>query len=155
FTDGDLILAYLFGLAPNQLQPFVAANATRTVPQIIDYLNGPTHALLDVDGNGVVGAFTDGDLILAYLFGMGQNQLQPFVAANATRTLPQIMTYLQGLTTPQVLASALSAPALTPASALLVPSSASSKPLDGSPSASIDATVLASLTTTSSAISGS
>jgi len=72
FSDGDLILGYLFRPSRGApLQPFVSAQATRTEPQIETYLQGLVTAnTLDIDGDGVIRSFTDGDLILAYLFGL-------------------------------------------------------------------------------------
>ena len=53
FAPLVLALGYLFGLANDQLQPFVASTATRTVPEIRTYLDSlVANGVLDIDHNG-------------------------------------------------------------------------------------------------------
>ena len=54
---------------------------------------------LDVDGNGAVGALTDGILVLRYMFGLrGQSLIQGAIGAGATRTTAaEIESYLSSL----------------------------------------------------------
>ena len=57
-----------------------------------------TGHVLEVDGNGgAPQGLTDGALLFGYLAGLTNSQLARFVAPNATRTVPQIRTYLDQL----------------------------------------------------------
>lgn len=100
YTDGNLILAYLFGQRGSQLSPFIAANATRSLDAIGERLGTlVANGTLDIDGNGKADAFTDGNLILAYLFGLrSDSNLSAYVSAGATRNLDQIRALLKQLT---------------------------------------------------------
>ena len=80
---------------------------------------------LDIDGNGVVDALTDGLLVMRYTFGLrGQTLIQGVIGAGATRTTAvQIESYLASLTSSQ--------PATLPVSCAVAaaPSSSSGAPL--------------------------
>jgi len=57
---------------------------------------------LDVDGNGSVGALSDGIMVVRYLFGSafsGNALINGAIAPNANRDLAGIQSYLFGLTT--------------------------------------------------------
>jgi hypothetical protein len=100
-TDGILILRYLFGFrGATLIDGAVAPDCTRcTAPEIEAYLEGCVSCCLDIDGNGVADALTDGILILRYLFGFsGATLIDGAVAPDCTRcTAPEIEAYIQGL----------------------------------------------------------
>ena len=67
---------------------------------ILTYLNNIKPAL-DIDGNGVVDASTDGLMILRKLFGLTGNAVtNGALGPGATRTPSQIDAYLLGLMPP-------------------------------------------------------
>ena len=103
-TDGLLLLRSIFGLDGDALIfGAVASNATVTSSQDILVEIDRLGMLLDIDGNGVVDALTDGLLILRYLFGLeGDILIAGVVAQNATRaTAAEIEAHLAGLTPTQ------------------------------------------------------
>ena len=85
-TDGLLIVRYLFGVTGDALiNGAVTTGASRsTAPAITGYLDSIRPAL-DVDGNGVADALTDGLMILRYLFGLRDAAL----VASAVGPLPR------------------------------------------------------------------
>ena len=88
-TDGLLVIRYLFGLSgPALVSGAVGPNATRmTAGQVAAYLDD-VRPLLDIDGNGVADALTDGLLIIRYLFGLrGPTLINNSVGFGATRTV--------------------------------------------------------------------
>jgi len=88
-TDGILILRYLFGSrGENLTQNAIGPGALRTDPTaIVAYLEQLRDSLLDVDGNGLADALTDGILIIRYLFGIrGDALVDGAIGQNATRT---------------------------------------------------------------------
>ena len=99
-TDGLLILRYLFGLSgPSLTSGALGGTASRTDPTAIrDHLDD-IRPSLDVDGNGVADALTDGLLILRYLFGLRDDALiAGAVGPLATRsTAADIQTYIASL----------------------------------------------------------
>ena len=95
-----LALRYMFGLTGATLTDnAIGASATRDSAQIATYLAN-IHPRLDIDGNGVVDALTDGVLIVRYMFGLtGSALIEGAVGPNAQRgTAPSIETRLQLLT---------------------------------------------------------
>ena len=90
YTDGMLILRYLFGLrdaalVTNVLGPSPSRPDTM-VQARLDWLG----AVLDVDGDGRTDALTDGVLIVRRMFGItGPALVANAVSANATRSSPQ------------------------------------------------------------------
>ena len=71
-TDGLLVLRYLLGLTGSALTSGAigATPARGDAVAIKRYLDGlVANTALDIDGNGVVGAATDGLLVLRYLLG--------------------------------------------------------------------------------------
>ena len=103
-TDGLLLLRSIFGLDGDALVfGAVASNATVTSSQDILVEIDRLGMLLDIDGNGVIDALTDGLLILRYLFGLeGDILIAGVVAQNATRaTAAEIEAHLAGLTPTQ------------------------------------------------------
>jgi CSLREA domain-containing protein len=97
-SDGILILRYLFGFGgevlTNGAAPIGSPRSTAT--GVIAYLQ-TIDDLLDIDGNGVTDALTDGVLILRYLFGITGAQLTSgALSPGAVRTTPaQIVAYLE------------------------------------------------------------
>jgi hypothetical protein len=101
-TDGLLILRYLDGVTGAALVANVIGNtaARGNAVAVASYLDA-IRPKLDIDGNGVPDASTDGVLIVRYLLGFrGAALVENALATSppATRTLPvEIETYLQGL----------------------------------------------------------
>ena len=97
-TDGLLALRYLFNFGGNTLiDSAIGPGATRdTASEITNYLDGARDIMLDVDGNGMADALTDGILFVRYLFGFTDAALiSGAVGANATRfTASQIEAHL-------------------------------------------------------------
>ncbi len=107
FSDGILAIRYLFkqatgGLLESDLTGALGEGATRTTPEAInDWMqnlispdNAPapdSSALLDIDFNSSVGAFSDGILAIRYLFkqatgGLLESDLTGALGEGATRT---------------------------------------------------------------------
>ena len=99
-TDGLMAMRYLLGLTGTSVTTgAVGPAATRSDPtQIGLYLND-IRPYLDVDGNGVADALTDGLLIIRALFGLtGTSLIQGAIGAGATRTsAAQVESYLTTL----------------------------------------------------------
>jgi hypothetical protein len=70
-TDGLLVVRYLLGMTGNALVTgATGGTATRTDPAAVKAYLDALLPLLDVDGNGVADAVTDGLLIARYLLGL-------------------------------------------------------------------------------------
>lgn len=97
-TDGLLALRYLFAFTGNTLiDGVLGPGATRnTASEISNYLDEARDIMLDVDGNGMADALTDGILIVRYLFGFtGETLISGAVGPNATRfTAAEIEAHL-------------------------------------------------------------
>ena len=97
-ADGLLVMRHLLEFSGDTL----AANATDTsatrssASDISSYLT-EAQTELDIDGNGEVGALTDGLLLIRYLFDFrGESLISNAVDANATRkTAAEIEAYIQ------------------------------------------------------------
>ena len=97
-TDGLLVMRHLFDFSGDTL----VANATDTsatrssASDISSYLTD-AQTELDIDGNGEVGALTDGLLLIRYLFDFrGESLISNAVDANATRkTAAEIEAYIE------------------------------------------------------------
>ena len=86
--DGELALRYLFGIRGPALTESVAPEADPD--QIAEWLDSVRMEMLDVDGNSVADALTDGLLIRRYLSGLtGHEFVQDAVAWDATRHEPE------------------------------------------------------------------
>jgi hypothetical protein len=100
FTDGLLVIRYLFGLTgPSLTTGALGGTAGRTDPVTIKaYLDGIRPAL-DIDGNGSADALTDGLLIVRYLSGLRGTELIAGAAdpLGIRKTAPDIEFYLQAL----------------------------------------------------------
>jgi len=94
-TDGLLILRAMFGLSGTSVtNGAIGGGATRTTwAQIQPAIHFPQ---LDIDGNGVTDALTDGLMILRSMFGLtGTSVTTGAVAAGAPRsTWAQVRSYL-------------------------------------------------------------
>lgn len=98
-TDGILAVRYLFGLGGDPLiGEVVGDGATRTsADAITNYLDIISDPVLDIDGNGMADALTDGILLVRYLFGLtGEPLVSGVVASDATRdTADEIEAHLR------------------------------------------------------------
>ena len=97
-TDGLLIVRYLFGLRGVALVAgATGAGATRTTAEI-EARMGQLGAALDVDGDNVANALTDGILLVRRLFGLtGAALVNGAIASNASRTTASaIISYIDG-----------------------------------------------------------
>ena len=98
-TDGLLILRYLFGNTGNGLILGVVgpgAAITTSAPMLTRLTD--LRPVIDVDGDGQADKFTDGILIVRYLFGMrGSALVANAVSPNATRSAAQIEAYIASL----------------------------------------------------------
>jgi hypothetical protein len=92
-TDGLLMIRYMAGLRGTALvNHAVGLNPTRNAAQIETYL-GQLGAALDVDGNHVAHAATDGVILLRRLFGIsGPALIQNATGINATRTTEPVVS---------------------------------------------------------------
>jgi len=103
-SDGVLYLRYLFGLRGEQLFPgAVAEDATRSTEEILAYLedeDSPIRAFLDLDGNGVSDALTDGVLLLRHAFGLTGSMLTSGASAkNSPLTEPEVEAKIKEMIT--------------------------------------------------------
>jgi hypothetical protein len=99
-TDGLLIIRYLFGLTGAALTDGVVGGAaTRIDPAAITAYLDAIRPRLDIDGDGSADAYSDGLLILRYLFGLrGDALITGAVGPLAQRkTAADIEVYLQKL----------------------------------------------------------
>jgi hypothetical protein len=83
----------------------ISPNATRSLADIQEYLaNAEAENLLDIDGDGIVGASSDGIIAIRYMV----NQTLPFlftgddliagaISSDATRSLTDIQNYMAEL----------------------------------------------------------
>jgi uncharacterized repeat protein (TIGR01451 family) len=98
-TDGLLAIRYLFGLSGASLTAnAVGPTATRNNTQIATYLTDIRPAL-DIDGNGIADALTDGLLVIRRLFGLtGSTLTQNAIGIGAKRNNAMAIDgYLQQL----------------------------------------------------------
>jgi hypothetical protein len=120
-------MRYLLGLRGAALiLGATSPGATRSGPNIESYLSGLTTGgapVLDIDGNGVADALTDGMLIYRYLSGeRGSTLIQGAVGAGASRAdSPSIETYLATLTASVAQAPQGCTVAASPGSSLVSP----------------------------------
>lgn len=99
-ADGQMMVRYLLGVRGSALTAnSIGVLATRTDPAaILTHLDN-IRPLLDVDGNGQVDALTDGLMILRYMLGLtGAAMTQGAIGVGATRTVPQMDSYMQNIT---------------------------------------------------------
>jgi hypothetical protein len=97
-TDGLLALRGLFGFTgASMVSGALGVNALRVQPtEIAGYMNACRSQLVDVDGNGVADALSDGILMLRFLFGFsGQSLIVGAVQGNCGRcTAGEIESFL-------------------------------------------------------------
>jgi hypothetical protein len=101
-TDGLLMIRYMSGLRGAPLTAgAMSANATRSAAAI-ETLLGTLGAALDIDGDNVANAATDGLLLLRMMLGVSTNGLTPGVlGVNATRTSgAAVSAYMNGFLPP-------------------------------------------------------
>jgi len=99
-TDGLLVIRYLLGLTGSALtNGALGGTATRTDPAAISTYLDDIRSSLDIDGSGTADAFTDGQLIIRYLFGLrGDTLIAGALDPLATRkTAAEIEAYIQAL----------------------------------------------------------
>lgn len=100
-TDGILALRYLFGFRGSALtSKAIGAGAGKSTPGDVEAVLDSSLQMLDVDGNGVRDAATDGILIIRYLFGFrGDALVSSAVGLGATRTTgDEIAAFLDDFT---------------------------------------------------------
>ncbi|MGK7903410.1 MAG: hypothetical protein AB4352_18790 [Hormoscilla sp.] len=88
-TDGVAAIRYLFQFRGDVLiNNVIGIGATRTTAlEITNYLDMARSTMLDVDGNGMADALTDGIMMIRYLFGFGGNAvIDGALGPDATRT---------------------------------------------------------------------
>ena len=98
-TDGSLAMRYLFGftgdpLTNNSVGPGALRNHAN---DIAAHLDGWRETMLDVDGNGIADALTDGIMIIRYLFGFtGDALIKGAIGPGAIRsTAAEIEPFLE------------------------------------------------------------
>ncbi|NOY68211.1 MAG: hypothetical protein GXP53_01775 [Deltaproteobacteria bacterium] len=101
-TDGLLVVRYIFGFnaVSGWTEGFVKTGATRDETAINAFIkSGIDMSTLDIDGDGTVGALTDGLLVVRYVFGFNavSGWTDGFVKTGATRDEADINTYIQSL----------------------------------------------------------
>ena len=99
-TDGMVILRYLYGMSgPALTNGAIGAGAFRTDPAALKTFLDNIAPQLDVDGNGLADARTDGLLVVRYLFELrGASLIQGAIGTGATRTTaPQVESYILAL----------------------------------------------------------
>ena len=81
----------------------ITSTATRSTTEIHEYIQeGIDNKILDVDGDGTVGAFSDGFMILRKMFGdafEGDALTNKAITDSATRETDEIHDYIASLTT--------------------------------------------------------
>ena len=98
-TDGMMVIRFLLGYQGNTVtNDAFSATPGRTPTQAIAHLTSIA-PLLDVDGDGVTRAASDGLLILRYMLGLRGAALTAGAAAGAA-TAPQVETAIGRLTPP-------------------------------------------------------
>ena len=94
-TDGEAILASLFS---NSTANEVAGNlldATTGATSLNSFMSDYSSTLLDVDGDGVTKASTDGVIIDAYIAGASADALLPLISSSSPiTTADELMTHL-------------------------------------------------------------
>ena len=97
-TDGLLFLRYAFNLRGSLLvgDGVVASDSPLTTAEIQSNLE-KAEVIMDIDGNGSIGALSDGLLLLRYMFGIPDEMLvNDVIAADATRlTAEDISQYIE------------------------------------------------------------
>ena len=93
-TDGVLMVRHLFGFTGNSLiDGAVSPNATRTTADEIQTYISQIESNIDIDGNGVADALTDGVLMVRHLFGFtGNSLIDGAVSPDSTRTTADEIT---------------------------------------------------------------
>jgi hypothetical protein len=87
-TDGLLFLRYAFNLRGSLLvgDGVVASDSPLTTAEIQSNLE-KAEVIMDIDGNGSIGALSDGLLLLRYMFGIPDEMLvNGVIAADASRS---------------------------------------------------------------------
>ena len=106
FSDGFMVLRKMFGdaFAGEALtNKAITTTATRSTTEIHEYIQeGIDSKILDVDGDGEVGAFSDGFMILRKMFGdafAGEALTNKAITDSATRETDEIHDYIADLST--------------------------------------------------------
>ncbi|MDA7744232.1 cadherin repeat domain-containing protein [Porticoccaceae bacterium] len=98
-TDGLTLLKYAFGFRNNDMfGDSIATDSTLTYPQIESKIYHNS-LVFDVDGDGFLGALSDGLLILRYLFGLRDDALTNGVVSEYAErnSYDEIINYLDAL----------------------------------------------------------
>ncbi|MEZ6129934.1 MAG: peptidoglycan DD-metalloendopeptidase family protein [Planctomycetaceae bacterium] len=102
-TDGILVLRYLFGFTGDALiAGVIAGGALIRTPAQVEGVLEESLLMLDVDGDGIRDAASDGILLLRFLFGFRDDALVAnAVGSGAIRTTgPQVTTWLNQFLAP-------------------------------------------------------
>ena len=111
FSDGFMVLRKMFGdaFAGDALtNKAITDSATRGTTEIHEYIQEAIDSkVLDVDGDGKVGAFSDGFMVLRKMFGdafAGDALTNKAIADSATRETNEIHDYIAAMTSVDSLA---------------------------------------------------
>ena len=101
-TDGLLLVRYMFGVTGDALTHNAIALEpvpTRTTADSVAKYMNDIRPMLDIDGNEVVDALTDGLLLIRYLFGLrGENLISSAIGPGARRTVAgDIESHIQAM----------------------------------------------------------
>jgi chitinase len=135
-SDGLLVFAVLAGVTNSQqLGNLLSADAAVLSEDVVTTVGVLRDSLqLDVDGNGSVNAQSDGLLVFAVLAGVtNEGQLSSLIGSGATRSVPEIIAYIENLKNPAGTSSATAAASSAPVLAAV---------LDEAPSATAGSNVL-------------
>ncbi len=150
-SDGLLVFAVLAGVtSPQQLNNLLSPEAAVLAADVVTTVGELSDSLqLDVDGNGSVNAQSDGLLVFAILAGVTNvDQLTGLVGSGATRSVPEIITYIESLKNPADTTNAIgfasSAPVLAAVPEDSAPATRRSVSLDSFGVATSGATTFAS-----------
>ena len=101
-TDGIQIIRYMFGFRGDTLtRDAIGEDSTRSSADLItNYLDAAGDTVLDVDGNGMVEALSDGILFIRFLFGFrGDTLTKGAIGTGATRNLAEIEGFIEQFNT--------------------------------------------------------
>ena len=98
-SDGLLLIRYLFGFRGSSLtQGAVDLDSLEMTAEELELLIEQNLSVLDIDGDGVTSALTDGLLVIRYLFGFsGEALTNGALGSGAGRDASEIQDYLESI----------------------------------------------------------